>query len=106
FDGKEVEVETSVHPNLDLIIVRLRSALLADGRLALDLRFPGVARKLNPDPADWDHPEAHRTRELARDARGITLERRLDATRYSVKTGADLDVAITRSGTHAYRFAA
>jgi len=56
FDGKQVEVETSVHPELDLSIVRLRSALLADARLATDLRFPGVARELNPEPADWDHP--------------------------------------------------
>ena len=53
FDGVPVEVETSVHPDRDLIIVRLRSNLLADGRLGVDLRFPGVSAKLNPDPADW-----------------------------------------------------
>ena len=64
FDGVPVEVETSVHPDRDLIIVRLRSNLLADGRLGVDLRFPGVSAKLNPDPADWQHPESHTTTEI------------------------------------------
>ena len=59
FDGTPVEVETSVHPERDILIVRLRSQLLFDGRLGVDLKFPGVSRKLNPDPADWEHPEAH-----------------------------------------------
>ncbi len=54
FDGTPVEVETSVHPERDIIIVRLRSPLLFDGRLGVDLKFPGVSAKLNPDPADWD----------------------------------------------------
>ena len=56
FDGTPVEVETSVHPDRDLIIVRLRSKLLAEGRLGMDLKFPGVSANLNPDPADWDSP--------------------------------------------------
>src|SRR5690606_33618561 len=51
FDGAVVELETSVHPKLDLVIVRLRSALLESGRLGVELKLPGVAAKLNPDPA-------------------------------------------------------
>ena len=70
FDGKPVEVETSVHPERDILIVRLRSPLLFDGRLGVDLKFPGVARKLNPDPADWEHPEAHSTQEVRADPAG------------------------------------
>src|SRR5262249_54817451 len=61
FDGVPVEVETSVHPTRDILIVRLRSQLLFDGRLGVDLKFPGVSHNLNPDPADWSHPEAHST---------------------------------------------
>ncbi len=56
FDGAPVEVETSVHPDRDILIVRLKSQLLADGRLGVDLKFPGVSHNLNPDPADWAHP--------------------------------------------------
>lgn len=103
FEGEEVEVETSVHPELDLVLVRLRSALLENGRLGVDLKLPGVAAKLNPDPADYTHPESHHTMELARGKRGLALERRLDAARYYVKAAADRDVDMQAPGPHHYR---
>ncbi|MEO8019840.1 MAG: hypothetical protein ABI769_18680 [Pseudomonadota bacterium] len=103
FDGVPVEVETSVHPGRDVVVVRLRSRLLADGRLGVDLRFPGVSAQLNPDPADWTHPESHTTTELARSAGGLTLARQLDDTRYTVRVAADRDLDIAAPATHAYR---
>jgi hypothetical protein len=106
FDGVPVEVETSVHPQRDLLIVRLKSQLLFDGRLGVDLKFPGVSRKLNPDPADWDHPEAHSTQAFARGPGGITLTRTLDATQYSVKLTSDRELDIETPGPHAYRMTA
>jgi hypothetical protein len=106
YDGAEVEVETSVHPDLDLLIVKLHSSLLRSGRLGVDLKFPGVAAELNPDPADYQRPDLHQTSEIARSARGIALRRQLDATRYFVQTSADRDVEIQAAGSHAYRFAA
>jgi hypothetical protein len=103
FGGTPVEVETSVHPDRDLIIVRLKSKLLADGRMGVDLRFPGVGAELNPDPADWAHPEKHSTHEVARGPGGLTLTRQLDDTRYSVRVAADRELDIAAPATHAYR---
>ncbi len=106
FDGTPVEVETSVHPERDILIVRLRSQLLFDGRLGVDLKFPGVSRKLNPDPADWEHPEAHSTLEVARGPGGLTLTRQIDDTHYSVKLASDRELDIETPGPHAFRFSA
>jgi hypothetical protein len=106
FDGEQVDVETSVHPTLDLVIVRLRSPLIASGRLGVDLRFPGVSAALNPDPADFDHPDAHRTTELGRGPRGMALERQLDDTRYWVEVGADCTVDILAAEPHTFRITA
>jgi hypothetical protein len=103
FDGESVTVETSVHPDRDVVIVQLQSALLEDGRLAVDLEFPGVSAKLNPDPADWEHPDAHRTIERSRSKRALGLERRLDATRYFVDASADRDVSFELRAPHHYR---
>ena len=102
-DGAAVEVETSVHPELDLILVRLRSSLLRLGRLGVGIECPGVSARLNPDPADFDHPESHHTRVVARGARGMSFERRIDATRYYVKVGADREIATSSTGPHAWR---
>jgi len=104
FGGESVVVETSVHPDRDLIIVRLVSPLLAKGKLGVDLKFPGVSAKLNPDPADWAHPESHSTREVARSAAGLTLARQLDDTRYSVRIASDRDLAVATPTPHAWRF--
>jgi hypothetical protein len=106
FDGAPVEVETSVHPRLDLLIVRLRSPLLAQGRLGIDLRFPGVGASLNPDPADWGNDDRHVTREVGRNARGFHALRFLDATSYSVLLDADRDLAIAHPRPHEYTLTA
>jgi len=106
FDGVPVEVETSVHPERDVLIVRLKSALLGDGRLGVGLRFPGVSHNLNPDPADWELAEAHSTQETARNPRGLTLARQIDDTKYSVKLAADHDLKIEAPAAHSLRLAA
>src|SRR5688572_27754522 len=106
FDGAAVEVETSVHPERDILIVRLRSQLLFDGRLGVDLKFPGVSPKLNPDPADWDHAEAHSTMEAARGPGGFTLTRQIDGTHYSVKLTSDRELDIGTPAAHRYHLTA
>jgi len=103
FDGVAVEVETSVHPDRDLLIVQLRSKLLAQGRLGVALKFPGVSRSLNPDPADWAHPDSHKTQETARGPGGLTLARQIDDTRYSVKVASDQELDIGAPAPHEYR---
>lgn len=106
FEGRPVQVRTRVHPDLDMLMVTIDSPLLADGELALDLKFPGVAANVNPDPADWNMPQSHRTQELAHTARGLSLRRQLDDTVYYVKAATDRDVAIGSTAPHAFRISA
>jgi hypothetical protein len=103
FDGEQVAVETRVHPDLDMLIVTLRSPALGTGRLGVDLKFPGVAARLNPDPADWAHPQRHETQVLSLNARQLSLTRRLDDTRYHVSAQADRDVTFTSTAPHTFR---
>jgi hypothetical protein len=103
FDGAPVEVETSMHPRRDVLIVRLTSPLLFEGRLGVDLRFPGVNAQIDPDPADWAHPETHVTRELSRGPEGLTLVRELDDTHYAVQAVSDRELDVSRPAAHTYR---
>jgi beta-xylosidase len=103
FEGEEVQVETRVHPQRDMIVVTLSGTPLAAGRLGLVLGFPGVATSLNPNPADWQQPQRHHTSVTARNARQISLERRLDETRYYVAAAADHDVSFAETEPHTFR---
>lgn len=103
FDGEPVKVETRVHPTLDIIVVNISSPLLAKQRLAVDLKFPGVSAQLNPDPADWDHPEGHQTRVKALSASALSLERQLDETKYCVDARSEGSATFAAAGPHTFR---
>ena len=103
FDGAPVEVETSMHPTRDVLIVRLKSSLLFEGRLGVVMKFPGADPRINPDPADWTHPDSHVTQELARGPEGVSLLRQLDDTRYAVKAVSDRELDITSVRPHEIR---
>ena len=85
-EGQPVAVETLCHPRKDAIAVRVRSPLVASGRLQLRLRFP--YQDSERAPTDWTEPDAHTTarsrfpaRAHARSApgRGHCIESRLAA---------------------------
>ena len=103
FDGEPVHVQTQVHPDLDMLIVTLTGPAVAARRVGVELKFPGVSRNPNPDPADWNHPQSHQTRVTGRTAHRLSLERQLDATRYYVTVGASRDVTFTRLAPHSFR---
>jgi hypothetical protein len=82
-EGQPVEVETLCHPRQDAIAVRVRSPLVASGRLQLRLRFPYGSSETSA--TDWTKPDAHTTAIRVSRPRNATLERRLDADTYRVR---------------------
>lgn len=105
YDGEAVTVRTRVHPTLDMIVVDVDSALVAQGRLKLSVKFPGVSKTLNPDPSDWTHPELHTTKVTGEGASRLDVARQLDKTRYFAALQADRAVEFTAAGPHAFTVA-
>jgi hypothetical protein len=103
YDGVPVEVETSVHPDRDILIVRVKSPLLSDGRLTFDLKFPGVSHQLNPDPSDWDHADSHVSKQVAECPAGGIIEHMLDGTKYYAAIMADHELRISSAATHVFQ---
>jgi hypothetical protein len=101
FDGEPVAVETRVHPDRDMLMVAIRSPLVAQGRVGLSVRYPGVAASLNPDPSDWEHDDAHRTTVLDRGRGTMVLERAIDDTRYYSDIAAPSG-SVVQTGTHGF----
>jgi hypothetical protein len=82
YDTQPVSVRTQVHPERDMVLVEIRSPLLKNGQLALEVSYPGVSPALEPDPSDWARDASHHTTELQREPGHILLQRQLDDTRY------------------------
>ncbi|MDR3276346.1 MAG: hypothetical protein LBT11_03900 [Treponema sp.] len=97
--GERVKVETFVHPELDMLCIRVESPLIAPGRLRLRLSFPYGSHKKNG--ADFGSPERHSTRMSSRDARSLSLEREMDASRYRL-TLEGFDGTAAMDGPHEF----
>jgi len=102
FDGQPVAIETRVDPDVDAVLVSIRSPLVRAGRVGVEVRYPGVSAKLNPDPSDWDHPAAHRTIVRTQSPDRVMVERHIDSTIYHsaiIAPGASIGAA----GPHVFR---
>ena len=96
--GDTVRVETACHPERDVLAVRVRSAALAAGRLAVRMAFPYGAEAWHT-AADWSRPGAHTTT-LRADAGGWRIDRTLDATTYAVRLAASPGATTGQTAAH------
>jgi hypothetical protein len=97
--GSPVTVRTCCHPSLDVIAVRMESALLAQGRLAVRLAFPYGSQSWS-NAADWTRPEAHGT-DVAISGNRCMVSRSLDGVpAYSATVGLSAGGAVTVTGRH------
>ncbi|HKR22820.1 MAG TPA: twin-arginine translocation signal domain-containing protein, partial [Pyrinomonadaceae bacterium] len=81
-DGEQVVVQTAVHPQLDLLAVSIRSALIDDGGLAVRFDFPYGSPSMQA--ADWQQAERHKTEVIRKNGHRADVLRTLDADKYLV----------------------
>ena len=98
--GVPVTVETCCHPAADVIAVRLRSALLQQGQLAVAFEFPYGSPDL--PAADWLRPAAHRSVVAAQTPQSVEILRELDADAYVAGISWERDAALARQGPHRF----
>jgi hypothetical protein len=103
--GQRITVTTAASPARDTLAVRVESALLASGALALRLALPrgyvpGI--KQNP-PLDWSQPDTHATTVARRDERTLVLDHLRDGSHYSAALHATTPLAITTPVPHTFQ---
>ena len=96
--GLPVRVRSCCHPELDLLAVEIESGALAEGSLAVVLRFPYGSPAVAM--ADWSAPERHTTRVERRRPDELRLERMLDGTRYHVAWCWEGKAVVEEGGAH------
>jgi len=100
-DGEPVEVVTVCHPDRDVLAVRVRSALVARGRVAIEIAYPYGTGATSA--ADWSRPGAHQTRMIRVGEGAARFDRRLDADSYAVGARWTPGGALREAGPHHYR---
>ena len=88
-DEAPVVVQTCVHPDLDLVAVRVDSPLVRAGGLAVALEFPYPSSSgSGPWAGDWDRPGSHRTQPATTEGEDLAcLRRTADGLTYHVSVG-------------------
>ncbi len=84
-DGAPVQVESWVHPERDLLAVRVAPGLLTPNRIGVRLAFPSARSIHSGDPSDWAEADRGRTVVTRRTPHEIEWRRTLDETAYSVR---------------------
>lgn len=102
--GEPVAVRTAVHPGQDVLAVRVRSPLLADGRLQVRLAFPYGSPAMRA--ADWTGPERHRTGVRRVPWGGALIARRLDEDGYHAAIAWSPGAVWRADGPHEFLLAA
>ena len=100
FDGQPVEVETVCDPKLDAVAVRVKSPLVKQGRLAIQIRFPyGTGETVT---ADWSQPDAHETIFAQDKINSGHFTRKLDNDRYVVDAKWSPGASIANTAKHQF----
>ena len=84
-DGQLVSVTTAVHPELDVLAVRVCSSLVANGTLGVGVGLPYPTEAF-AGGTDWQQPGRHRSATVA--GRPETLLHTLDNTSYYVQVAS------------------
>ncbi len=98
-EGESVDVVTLVDQAKDVVAVKVRSALMSQGRLFIRLRFPFPANAFADSGDNWSDAERHRS-SFTRTAGGALFIHTLDTNSYFVKLAWSGTAAITEKGAH------
>jgi hypothetical protein len=107
-DGQPVTVTVACDPERDIVAIKIKSPLIAEGGAGIRLALPrGYDLRIkNNAPLDWSAPESHTTKVVAQTDRTLTLEHTRDASHYLVALASAAPIKIAAAGPHAFRIAA
>ncbi|MEI7947944.1 MAG: hypothetical protein WCJ02_14680, partial [bacterium] len=96
--GQEVSVETCVHPNFDMVAVRIESVLVERGELEAVLDFAYPALQNTACVGDFNRTSGHETCVLRQSGQRIDLARHVDAVSYHASLAAGESCSIRAPG--------
>ncbi|MBO9657393.1 MAG: hypothetical protein J7527_01065 [Chitinophagaceae bacterium] len=83
-DGTTVDVSTVCHGTEDVVAASVRSALIREGRLKVQILFPYPTGQWTDAGTNWSDENKHRSAILLSHSNGAVLQHRLDTTKYYI----------------------
>ncbi|MEO8337098.1 MAG: glycoside hydrolase family 65 [bacterium] len=102
-DGRRVRVRTWAHPARDLLAISVESSAIDPAWLAIRVAFPYGGATHTGDPADWSHPDLHRTEIAGSDRTSVRWHRTLDTDEYWTRAAWSDGGALRTVGAHEFR---
>ncbi len=99
-----VVVHTLVHPNQDLIAVKVNSTLLQEKRISLKLVFPFPTNAFADMGVDYSYSNKHQSTALDF-KKGILFQHQLDSTRYFVNLQSSASLQFKERKAHEFLIA-
>lgn len=96
YDGKKVEVKTSVDPELDLVAATIND----EGRHSLALRLPYPTGKHSDDACDWDADSLHTTEIILSQPGKAIVRHEIDTTVYYITLNWDGKTEAVKESNH------
>lgn len=100
FEGQPVAVQTSVHPQHDLLAVTIESNLIKEGRLTARLTFPYGSPQMSA--AEWHQPTRHQSELAGQSRSSAEIQRTLDADKYFVRLAWATPASLTHDKQHIF----
>jgi protein-glucosylgalactosylhydroxylysine glucosidase len=97
---RTVKVITAVHPDQDLLAVRIESPLINQQGLAVRFAFPYGSPEMTA--ADWKVPQRHQSKLVSQTERRVRIERTLDQQKYYVEILWQGGAAFRPTGNHEF----
>lgn len=99
-ENDSVKVSTTVHPEKDLLAVKINSTLIGKGKMNVNFRFPYPSGEHSDDATDWSVPEKHITEIVSQNDNSFTLKRTLDSTTYYVNVSYEGKANLSEKELH------
>lgn len=100
-----VDVLTFASPSKDAVLVRVRSALIKEGRLKIKLLFPYPTGQWTDEGVNYTGDDKHTSGNLLGRGNGAVIERKLDSTKYYVHCAWRSPGEIKQKGAHSFLIA-
>ncbi len=84
-ENEVTQVKTSVHPERDAVAFSIKSGLIKNGQMAIQLAFPYPSGNHTDDAADWNQINKHKTEIVSQTENRATLKHTMDSTVYFIK---------------------